>query len=160
MNIAMRYANSYDNAVEMVNDGFLKVFNDVKNFQSITSNINISFTAWLKRVMINASIDHLRKYRRKEMMMSVSIDEVNTEVNVTYIQDRFVTNDILRCIAKLPTAYRTVFNLYVIEGFTHREIADFLNINEGTSKSNLFKAREVLRKLLAKTNINYGQQSI
>lgn len=161
MNIALRYSSNYDNAVEMVNDGFLKIFNDLKNFTPVSQNILLSFHGWLKRIMINACIDHIRKYRKKELMVSVALDYEQENNFIEEMNNQFLYKDIIACIQKLPPAYKMVFNLFVIEGYSHKEIASFMDITEGTSKSNLFKAREYLRNLLQKINIENGyQQSI
>ena len=153
MSIALRYASNHDNAVEMVNDAFLKVFKDLKKFEPRNDNFAASFTAWFKRVVMNACIDHFRKYHKKETMANLEIEKIpisdqrqNGEGILTY-------KEILKCIQQLSPAYRTVFNLNIIEGFSHAEIADKLNISTGSSKSNLFKARQNLQTLFKNRNV-------
>jgi RNA polymerase sigma factor (sigma-70 family) len=148
MKIALPYASNYDNAVEMINDGYLKIFLDIHNFQSKNENVIISFIAWFKRVMINSCIDHIRKYKRRELMLSTSIEHIDVNHFVVIPNDNIAYKEIINFVQELPVGYRTVFNLFVIEGYGHKEIADILKISEGTSKSNLFKARQILKQKL------------
>lgn len=143
LSICFRYARDHDEAVAILNDGFLKIFTNIKNH-----NQEKSFKAWLRKIMINTALDHYRKQARQPYMddlemvkqMPYGSDIIN---NLTY-------EEILQLIQFLPTAYRAVFNLYVIDGYNHEEIAEMLDISSGTSKSNLAKARMHLRKLLQK----------
>jgi len=153
MSIALRYSSNYDNAVEMVNDAFLKIYRDLKNFVPRYDNIVASFTAWLKQVVICACIDHIRKYNKKEMMTSVDPEQVVVADERETAEQMLQHKEIIKCIQQLSPAYRAAFNLYVIEGFSHAEIADKLNISESTSKSNLHKARQNLQQLVKKSNI-------
>jgi RNA polymerase sigma factor (sigma-70 family) len=148
MSIALRYASNYDNAVEMVNDGFLKIFRDLRLFEPKFNNLTASFTAWLRRVMVNACIDHLRKYKNANFLTSVEGYE-NSYVDPTANAEQIMEyKEILQSVQRLSPQYRTVFNLYVLEGLSHSEIAQKLNISENTSKSNLFKARQNLMDIL------------
>ena len=153
MSIALRYSSSYDNAVEMTNDAFLKIYRDLKNFVPRYDNTVTSFMAWFKKVVINACIDHIRKYNKKEMMASVDPEQVVIADERETPEQMLQHKEIIKCIQQLAPAYKAVFNLYVIEGFSHAEIADKLNISEGTSKSNLYKARQNMQQLLKKSNI-------
>jgi RNA polymerase sigma-70 factor (ECF subfamily) len=147
MGVCMRYAKSRDEAKDMVQEGFLKVFNNIRNFAH-----NGSFEGWVRRIMVNTAIDHLRKNKHEYLIVStVRANDVADRPDESDEED-FLSNinkeDILKAVQQLTPAYRTVFNLYVIEGFTHKQIAEMLDINEGTSKSNLAKARFNLRKNL------------
>lgn len=153
MSIALRYASSYDNAVEMINDAFLKIYRDLKNFVPRYDNTVSSFTGWLNKVVVYACIDHIRKYNKKEMMASVDPDHAILADERETAEQMLQHKEIIKCIQQLSPAYKAVFNLYVIEGFSHAEIADKLNISESTSKSNLYKARQNLQQLLKKSNI-------
>ncbi len=153
MAIALRYASNYDNAVEMTNDAFLKIFRDLKNFVPRFESTANSFTGWLKKVVINSCIDHIRMYNKKEMMAGVDLEHVILADERETAEQMLQHKEIIKSIQKLSPAYKAVFNLYVIEGFSHAEIADRLNISEGTSKSNLSKARQNLQQLLRKSNI-------
>jgi RNA polymerase sigma factor (sigma-70 family) len=156
MSIALRYSSNYDNAIEMANDGFLKIYRSLKNFVPLYDNTVASFTAWFKKLMVNACIDHIRKYNKKEMMASVDTEQVVIADERQTAEQMLQHKEIIKCIQQLSPAYKAVFNLYVIEGFSHAEIADKLNISENTSKSNLHKARQSLQQLLKKSNIiNY-----
>ncbi|MDH3710419.1 MAG: sigma-70 family RNA polymerase sigma factor [Cyclobacteriaceae bacterium] len=139
MSICLRYSKDREEAVEIVNDGFVKVFTKLNKYADRTS-----FKAWLRRIMINASIDY---YRRNEKHYH--------NVDISYAKHEFVTEDaldkisekeIVDLIQELPPSYRLVFNLFVIEGFNHREISERLNIGIGTSKSNLAIARSKLKR--------------
>jgi RNA polymerase sigma factor (sigma-70 family) len=156
MSIALRYSSNNDNAVEMTNDAFLKIYRDLKKFVPRHNNTVSSFKAWFKQVIIYTCIDHLRKYRKKEM--TVSVDPLEAVIEDTWENAEAILRhkEIIYCLQQLSPAYKTVFNLFAIEGFSHAEIAGRLNISEGASKSNFHKARKNLQALLEKRNIiNY-----
>jgi RNA polymerase sigma factor (sigma-70 family) len=143
MSICMPYAHSDFEAEEIVNDGFMKVFKGIGTY-----NTQMPVKGWLRKTMINAAIDHYRSqkkhYNQQDVMMIADQDDEHTNV-----LDDLAMEDIMKCVQKLPQAYRAVFTLYTIEGYKHHEIADLLEINEGTSKSNLAKAKAKLRTLLS-----------
>lgn len=141
MRICLRYAKSKDEAVEMVNDGFMKVFMNMHRFDR-----ERSFNAWISTIMINTSIDYYR-HRIKQMEM----EELNAKHEMEdseSILSHLHYEELIKLVQKLSYAYRTVFNLFAIDGYSHEEIAEMLSISIGTSKSNLFKARENLKKML------------
>jgi RNA polymerase sigma factor (sigma-70 family) len=146
MSICIRYCRSLDESKEIVNDGFMKVFERIEQHHE-----SASFKGWLRRIMIHTAIDHYRKevkhYNTKEIA-----DANVKEENSTTVLDEIAYSELIAMIQSLSPQYRAVFNLYVIDGFTHDEIAETLNISSGTSKSNLMKARAVLRKMLEKLN--------
>lgn len=131
---------------EIVNDGFMKVFQKID--QHATES---SFKAWLRKIMINSSIDHYRKEVKHRHHEEINGKTFLESVNNNALDDLSYA-ELISMIQKLSPAYRAVFNLYVIDGFTHQEIAQALGISEGTSKSNLMKARENLKKMIEKTN--------
>ena len=145
MAICLRYAGNRDDAAEVMNQGFMKVFTKIETFDA-----SRPFKAWLVRIMMNASIDHYRA--NLKMVYAEDLE------NADHINDGTVTDsnlnyqDLLSMIHQLPQAYRTVFNLFAIDGYSHEEIADMLNINIGTSKSNLFKARQKLKQMILISN--------
>lgn len=143
--ICIRYSRSVAEAKEVVNDGFLKVFDRINQY-----NPDFSFKAWLRRIMINASIDQYRKEIRHAHVSSVG------DAFAGHAQPLAINNltheELIGLVQRLTPAYRTVFNLYAIDGYTHREIASMLGISEGTSKSNLLKARSNLRSMLEGIN--------
>jgi len=144
MRICLRYSKNKDEAVEMVNDGFMKVFMNMSKYDN-----QRSFNAWLSTIMINTSIDYYRSRIRK-----IEMEELNAKHEVEdseNILSHLNYEDLIKLVQKLSYAYRTVFNLFAIDGFSHEEISEMLSISVGTSKSNLFKARENLKKMLTET---------
>ena len=142
MNIALRYAKNKEEALEILNDGFLKAFLNLDKYDS-----DYPFRTWLRRIIINASIDYHRSHRRHVQFVELStVEEIaDTPPPLPKISPN---EDMLPIIQKLPPAYRMVFNLFVIEGYKHQEIAELLNISVSTSKSNLVRAKAKLRQLL------------
>lgn len=141
MKMCIRYAKDKDEAVELVNDGFMRVFINIDRYDQTKP-----FKPWLNTIMINTSIDHYRKQIKK-----IAMEELNAKHDVEdkeSILSRIHYEDLIKLVQKLSVAYRTVFNLFAIDGYTHEEIASMLSISVGTSKSNLFKAREQLKKML------------
>ncbi|TCC98169.1 RNA polymerase sigma factor [Pedobacter psychroterrae] len=141
MKMCIRYAKDKDEAVELVNDGFMRVFINIDRYDQAKP-----FKPWLNTIMINTSIDHYRKQIKK-----IAMEELNAKHDVEdkeSILSRIHYEDLIKLVQKLSLAYRTVFNLFAIDGYTHEEIASMLSISIGTSKSNLFKAREQLKKML------------
>jgi len=143
MAICLRYSDGYEQAVEVVNDGFLKVFTKLSMF-----NTSKSFEGWIRRIMINSAIDYYRK-ERKHANLSTLHQVNSTSRSPTAIQ-KMSFDEVVHQIQLLSPSYRAVFNLYVIDGYKHREISELLNISVGTSKSNLSRAREHLQKALKK----------
>ncbi|QEC54124.1 RNA polymerase sigma factor [Anseongella ginsenosidimutans] len=138
MSICLRYAPNREEAVEIVNDGFMKVFTRIGTYDP-----KRSFKSWLGRIMVNSSIDHYRaahKHYHHDGLDSA----LEAEFPVSVI-DKLSYDELIGLVQQLPSSYRTVFNLHVIDGYKHEEIADMLSISVGTSKSNLFKARESLK---------------
>jgi RNA polymerase sigma-70 factor (ECF subfamily) len=141
MGICLRYAGNRDDAAEVMNQGFFKVFTRLNTY-----NIEIPFKAWLGKIMINVSIDFYRAN-----LKTAFLDDLDKAANVTdgeLVDKNLNYNDLLLLVQRLPSAYRTVFNLFAIEGYSHEEIAEMLNINTGTSKSNLHKARQKLKQMI------------
>lgn len=151
MSIALRYASGRDEAIEIVNDGFIKVFDAIERYDP-----NQPFKAWFRQIIVYTSIDH---YRKNAKHQHDSLDDhlyIDVQVSET-VMDNFNEDDIMRCVQELPPSYRTVFVMYVVEGYKHHEIASLLKISEGTSKSNLAMARERLKKMLLKNTHNQKQ---
>lgn len=140
LGICMHYARNREDAVEMMNDGFLSVFTYIRKFDS-----NRPFKPWLKRIMINSAIDHLKKYRSPE---TESLDEGLKVFRDGTLLDHMNYNDLITIIGKLPPAYRAVFSLHALEGYKHEEVAEMLNIQVGTSKSNYSRALVKLQEYL------------
>lgn len=143
MAICRRYSLNDFDAADVLNDGFLKVFNNIEKYDP-----SKPFKAWLGRIITNTAIDHYRTNLKFSDHDDVSIHE--NVGNGAEVYDQLAYKDLLVLIQGLSPAYRTVFNLYAIDGYSHEEIAELLKISVGTSKSNLFKARQKLQeKLLA-----------
>lgn len=141
MGICLRYSRSKEEAIEIVNDGFLKIFTKLDKYTR-----GLSFKAWLRKVMVNSAIDYYR--RNEKHYPTLDISHGNYESETETILDRLSERDIIAAIQLLPPSYRIVFNLFVIEGYRHEEIAHQLNISVGTSKSNLAIARSKLQRIL------------
>lgn len=146
--ICIRYGNREDDVVEVINDGFLKIFKHIEQFKPNHHNIEISVMAWIKKIMIHTSIDRFRKEKKHSFVSELKDDLPIGQVMVESVIDKLAYTDIIRLIHQLSPVYRTVFNLYVIDGFTHSEIAEQLHISVGTSKSNLSKAKTNIQKML------------
>ena len=140
MNIALRYGKNKEEALEILNDGFLKVFRNIKRYDSA-----YPFKGWLHRVVVNAGIDY---YRSNKNQFSFSeLTEINQHIETDEVLPTISSKeDMLPVIQELPPAYRMVFNLYVMEEYKHHEIAELLGISVGTSKSNLARAKGKIRK--------------
>ncbi len=151
MKICYRYQNQAEETEEIMNEGFLKLFKNIHQFdQTRHTDITIALKGWFKRILINTCIDHYRKNSSfpKTKILSDESEKIadHTETGL----DALSYKEIIEAIRQLSPAYRTVFNLFVIDGLTHEEISDKLGISVGASKSNLSKARENLRKILVK----------
>ena len=146
--VCNRYIQLEDDAIEVMNDGFLKIFRELKRFEPRHNNYEASLKGWMRRIFINTAVDHLRKQKHRFDTTSLPDYEQLTNDNGQWPADRFSHKELLEMISRLSPAYRTVFNLYVIDGYNHEEIAQLLNISAGTSKSNLSKARANLQKMV------------
>jgi RNA polymerase sigma-70 factor (ECF subfamily) len=141
MGICLRYAGNRDEAADVMNQGFFKVFTHMAKYDA-----SRPFKAWLGKIMMNTSID----YYRANLKMAYA-DDLDAAENLSdgELPDRKLNyDDLLAMIQQLPQAYRTVFNLFAIDGYSHDEIGEMLNINAGTSKSNLHKARQKLKQMI------------
>lgn len=135
----MRYANNADDAQDLLQEGFIKVFRNLEKFRA-----EGSFEGWVRRVFVNTSIEH---FRRKHTLTSITEKEENVieDADITAL-DNLAEKDIINLIQELSPGYRTVFNMYVVEGYSHKEIGNILGISEGTSKSQLARAKAILQK--------------
>ena len=150
----MRYINDREEAEHIMVGGMVKVFNKIDQFSG-----DGSFEGWIRRIVVNEAL----MYLRKNSVMSVDIDTVQEERNVdlSSLEDHLQAEDLMKMVQSLPVGYRTVFNLYAIEGYNHQEIGEQLGISENTSKSQLSRARKMLQGKLSQIeaqtdkNINY-----
>ncbi len=151
--ICMRYSKNQHEALDILHDGFIKVFRNISKYKSGTS-----LTAWIKRVMINTSIDHYRKQKRQR----------TEDIDAAYylksagedVVSQLSAKEIMDALQELSSVYRTVFSLFVIEGYPHKQISKMMNISESTSRSNLVKARRKLRLILSSRKIDMKQINV
>ena len=141
MGISLRYMSNQEDAAYVLNESFFKVFTNIKQYDP-----KKPFMAWLRKIMTNTAIDHYRSNLKFSNHMDIAeYDQASEDVT---IYNKLAYEDLLKMIQDLTPAYRTVFNLFAIDGYSHEEISELLNISVGTSKSNLFKARKKLQELL------------
>jgi len=152
MAVCDRYTNNQDDAIEILNDGFLKVFKEIYRYKPAYTDVVSSFKGWLRKIMVYTAIDHFRKNHKHQFTTDLDNGVVQVASHAEDALDRISYEEIIRSIQDLTPGYRTVFNLFIIEGFTHEEISDKLGISIGTSKSNLAKARRQLQKILYQQN--------
>lgn len=148
MAVCLRYGNDYDEAQDMFQDGFIKVFQKLDMY-----NGKGPLGAWIRRTMVNNALDHIRRNKRKKD--NVSLFDVEFKMESEDVTDPFedeetqISRDrIMELVRQMPTGYRTVFNLYVVEEYSHKEIAEQLGITESTSKTQYRKAKAYMRKLI------------
>ncbi len=148
MSITLRYMSSREEAEEMLNDSFLKIFGGLPSYDA-----DFPFKGWIRRITINTCIDRLRQTRKRPSLVELGPNtELSTEAEPFEIDENI---QILPMLQALPARYRAVFNLYVFEEYKHKEIAKLLGISEGTSKSNYARAKSILKKsLVKKTEVN------
>jgi RNA polymerase sigma-70 factor (ECF subfamily) len=150
MTICQRYTGQEEDALEILNDGFLKIFKEIHRYQPAYEDGVASFKGWLRKIMVYTAIDHFRKNKKHKLNGYTDPAELQLSIKQEDALDKISYDEILKAVQQLSPAYRTVFNLFVIEGMHHDEIARKLGIAEGTSKSNLAKARMHLQKILLK----------
>lgn len=142
LTVCRRYISDLDMAEEMMLSGFVKVFGKIDQFKS-----EGSFQGWIRRIMVTTCLEWIRNNR--QLYKEVDLDEVNPAVNYDTADKNLEAEDLLQMIQELPQGYQTIFNLYAIEGYSHKEIAEQLDISVNTSKSQLSRARVFLQKKLA-----------
>ncbi len=148
MGVTLRYSNNSEDALDILHEGFIKVFKHIGRYQP-----NTSLNAWIRRIMVNTAIDYYRKnVRRRTEDIDTAFDISSKDADAV---SQATEQEILEAVQELSPAYRTVFNLYVIEGFSHKEIGLALGITESTSRSNLVKARTKLKGKIS-ARFDYG----
>ncbi len=151
LGLCRRYVRDDLEAEDVMIKGFMKVFGKIGKFEG-----KGSFEGWMKRIMINESLGYLRQH--KPLYLETDIEAAEREPDYDRIATELETADLLKMIDDLPAGYRTIFNLYAIEGYSHKEIADILGINENTSKSQLSRARMQLQKKILETEAFLNNQ--
>lgn len=155
--ICKRYANELNSVEDLVMDGFMKIYKNIDQYDSNKYILSeASFKGWCKRVFINNCINYSKKYFTNANSLEELTDQ---DLYESAIEDQAIHQisyqEIIQLVMHLPISYRTVFCMHVIDGYTHQEIAEILNINEGTSKSNLFKAKRQLKLVISsKSSLN------
>ncbi len=141
--VCLRYASSNEEAEDILQEGFIKVFKKIGSYRN-----EGSFEGWIRRIFVNTAIEH---FRRKTHQQPITEKEESTvEGKYLSVLDALAEKDIVQLIQQLSPGYRTVFNMYVIEGYSHKQIAEELGISEGTSKSQLSRAKQILQELVQK----------
>ena len=146
--VCLRYTGNREDAEDVLHDGFMKI---IRSYESFTAKQTGSLEAWMRRIIANTALNHIRDHKKERMF--TALDPVLESAQVPEDQDDFGGCDLSKdqlmdLVCDLPIGYRTVFNLYVMEDYSHKEIAEMLGISENTSKSQLMKARNVLKKRL------------
>ncbi len=144
MGIGLRYAQNREEALEIVNDGFLKAFTKIDQYDE-----NYDFKPWLRKILIHAAIDYHRKYEKLKPPPDFDPQDISSSTVGNEALKKLAYEDAIQVLHNLTPAYRMVFNLFVFEDYTHQDIATQLNISVGTSKSNLAKARKKIKTLLS-----------
>ena len=140
MSLCRRYMSNYNDAQDVLQEGFLKIFTVIGQYSG-----KGAFGAWIRKVFVNTALEHIRKRSRvneRELLNDYQMDFQDDYPDVEKVSE----DDLVRCIAELPEMYRTIFNLFVVEGYKHMEIAEMLDIPESTSRSYFFRARKLLQE--------------
>jgi RNA polymerase sigma factor (sigma-70 family) len=151
--VCRRYVDQVDAAEDILICGFTKVFQKIDQFKN-----EGSFEGWIRRIIVNEALSYIRKH--KSMYLQVEIEKAALEPDYSTLSQQLEVEDLQKLIDQLPQGYRTVFNLYAIEGFSHKEIAEKLDISENTSKSQLSRARKQLQQLLVETEQFYNEKAL
>ncbi len=146
--VCIRYVKSKEEAEEVLMNGFIKVFNKINDF-----NDEGSFEGWIRRIMVNESLNHIRY--KKNLFVEREDEGEWSEPQHTPLESQETTTALMQMIDELPMGYRTVFNLFAIEGYGHKEIADMLEIDEKTSRSQLSRARKQLQERITEAKYLY-----
>lgn len=142
--VCLRYAKDREEAKDLLQEGFIQIYKDLYQYQPTGA-----LGAWMRKVVVNVALQHIRKQKR--LFPTVALSEAAASVEVEdELFSNFREQALIQLIQQLPDGYRAVFNLYVIEGYSHKEIADQLGIAEASSKSQLSRAKQALRKMLEK----------
>lgn len=142
MGVCLRYSENQEEAEDVLQNGFITVFQNIETFKSLGS-----FEGWIRKIMVNTALTNIRK--NKKFKQNIELDSVTYMLPSTnHVAEGFAANDLLKLIKTLPPGFRTVFNLYAVEGYSHKEIGEMLNISEGTSKSQYSRAKAHLQKMI------------
>ena len=139
--VCVRYVSDRETARDLLQDGFIKIFTKADSYSGTGS-----FAGWIRRIFVTTALEYLRQ--NKAFLESASLDDLSylIEDEDVSILDKISADDLMTCVSNLPNGYRTVFNLYALEGYSHAEIANLLNISENTSRSQFMRARKILQE--------------
>lgn len=141
MSVSLRYAPSRDDALEIINDSFFKAFDNLYSFDQ-----QKPFKSWFRRILVNCALDHFRSRKRLQLFRDLDLEELEL-ANEPVFDQNLDAEEILGLFEGLPEVFKITFNLYEVEGYNHEEIAGMLDISPGTSRSNLSRAKKMLRIL-------------
>jgi len=147
LSVCYRFAHNREDAEDMVQEGFIKVFTQIHTFQS-----KGAFEGWVRRIMVHTCINHLKKNKKFNESVDI-IHATGVHVREESVPSIVQAKQVVECIRILPLGYRTVLNLYAIEGYSHKEIAEVLDIEESTSRSQYTRAKQMLEDILVKKHI-------
>lgn len=142
MPICIRYSNDYETAKDMLHDGFVKVFVHLKDYKG-----EGSFEGWMRRIFVNTALENLRKNADRPYVVDIN-DARELSARDYSVLEEMSADEIMKCIQQLPEVYRAVFNMFAVEGYSHREIAEALNLSESSSRVYLTRAKQMLQKIL------------
>lgn len=142
MGVCLRYANDRETARDLLQDGFVKIYTNIDSYSGMGS-----FEGWMRRVFVNCALEYLRKndVLREASDLENSVELIEPEASV---MDRLSAQELMAIIQKLPPGFKAVFNLFAIEGYSHKEIGEMLNITESTSRSQYTRARQLLQRTI------------
>ena len=147
LSVCYRFAHNREDAEDMLQDGFIKVFSQIQTFQ-----IKGAFEGWIRRIMVHTCINHLKKNKKFNESVDI-IHATGVQVREESVPSIVQAKQVVECIRLLPLGYRTVLNLYAIEGYSHKEIAEMLDVEESTSRSQYTRAKQMLEDILIRKNI-------
>src|SRR5438045_814462 len=152
LSVCYRFAHHREDAEDMLQEGFIKVFSQIHTFQN-----KGAFEGWIRRIIVHTCINHLKKNKKFNESVDI-IHATSIQVREESVPSIVQAKQIVECIRLLPMGYRTVLNLYAIEGYTHKEIAEMLDIEESTSRSQYTRAKQMLEEILIKKKIIQRQR--
>ena len=141
LSVCVRYVNDRETARDLLQEGFIKIFTKIEAYSGIGS-----FAGWIRRIFVTTSLEFIRKNDALKQSENIENYEYSIEDLDISVLEKLSAEDLLKCISELPRGFRTVFNLYTIEGYTHSEIANMLSISEATSRSQFMRARKLLQQ--------------
>ncbi|MDR2843336.1 MAG: sigma-70 family RNA polymerase sigma factor [Candidatus Symbiothrix sp.] len=153
LGICVRYVSEKETAQDIMQEGFIKIFTKIDGYSEIGS-----FEGWMKKVFVTTALEHLRNTKLFHLLINwEDCSEIVDNQDISVVE-KLSADEILHCINELPAGFKTVFNLYAIEGYSHTEIAGMLNIKEGTSRSQFARARQMLQTKIQKMNKYAGNE--